>query len=68
MYHVFRFRDYFGLACHAPEVMARIRVVSFNRMCIGFANDMPFWRQNLGKGIPIVRIKYAVSEMFYFVI
>jgi hypothetical protein len=59
MNHVFGFRDHFGPSCHSGEVMSRIGIISFNRMGVGFANDMTLFRQHLGKRTPVICIKYT---------
>ena len=48
--------------------MTSITVITLNGVRMGFANDMPLWRQNLGEGVPIIRVKSTVCQVFAFVV
>ena len=48
--------------------MASITVVLLNCDSAGFADDMPIWRQDFCKRIPIVGVKDTIFQMFDFVV
>ncbi len=66
--HARRLRNNLGSAGETTQVVARIAVVMFNIDGVRFADNMPFWRQNFGERIPVIRIKSAIFQMFYLVV
>jgi hypothetical protein len=49
-------------------MMASIAVIAFNRMRPAFSDYMKLWRQNIGKGTPIVGVKSAIFQVFHLVV
>src|SRR5215510_5680688 len=68
MQHLDGFRNDLRSTGHSGQMMSWIRIVSFNRMRMRFSCDMPLFRQDLGKCIPVVCIKATCSQMFEFIV
>jgi hypothetical protein len=48
--------------------MASIAVIAFNCVRLAFSGYVAFWRQNIGKGIPIIGVKNAIFQAPYLVV
>ena len=59
--HVFAMGNHLGAPCHPAQVVPGVAVVALNCHRVGFADDVPPFGQDLGEGIPIVRVKNASS-------
>jgi hypothetical protein len=45
-------------------MMASIAAIAFNCVRLAFSDYVAFWRQNIGKGIPIICIKMQFFKCF----
>ena len=48
--------------------MTGVAIIPFDRVRSTLPDDVSLRRYDLGKGIPVIRIEYAVPQMLYLVI
>jgi len=57
-----------GAPRESAQMVSRVAVIMLNVYSVRFSDNMTLRRQHFGKGIPVIRVKYTVGEVFYFVV
>ena len=65
---MFEMRYNLGTPGESPQMMTRVAVIVLNINGMRFSDYVALGRQHFGKGVPIVCVKYASSDVLYFVI
>jgi hypothetical protein len=66
--HGFLARDHLGSSGKSSQVVARIAVIAFDACGMALADDVAFWRQDLGEGLPRVSVINALFQVLDLIV